>query len=134
MDGLGLPEFAVEMLKRRKTGLAAANWRLPHARRTRTVMYRMIWRFHRRCGTFATEITFSMNGSVCVRRWPCLNDLTFHSFRKAVATILDDAVLSARVTADVLQHADPAMTQRKYMARSRVHLATSAALDRAVNG
>ncbi|MBF6426076.1 phage integrase family protein [Nocardia cyriacigeorgica] len=59
-------------------------------------------------------------------------DITAHSFRHAVATILDDAGLSARITADVLGHADPAMTQRHYMARGRTHHAAAAALDQAV--
>lgn len=63
-------------------------------------------------------------------RYP--DDVTAHSFRGAVATILDDAGLSARVTADVLGHVDPAMTQRHYMARGRVHTAAAEALDRAV--
>ncbi|QIS15814.1 tyrosine-type recombinase/integrase [Nocardia arthritidis] len=61
-------------------------------------------------------------------------DVTAHSFRGAVATILDDAGLSARVTADVLMHVDPAMTQRHYMARGRAHQAAADALDRAVGG
>ncbi|MBF6512999.1 tyrosine-type recombinase/integrase [Nocardia cyriacigeorgica] len=59
-------------------------------------------------------------------------DITAHSFRHAVATILDDAGLSARITADVLGHADPAMAQRHYMARGRTHHAAAAALDQAV--
>ncbi|MEU0507271.1 tyrosine-type recombinase/integrase [Nocardia sp. NPDC005998] len=62
------------------------------------------------------------------------DDITAHSFRGAVATILDDAGLSARITADVLGHADPSMTQRRYMARGRVHVAAAAALDEAVAG
>ncbi|PPJ21947.1 hypothetical protein C5F51_32625 [Nocardia nova] len=61
-------------------------------------------------------------------------DVTAHSFRGAVAAILDDAGLSARVTADVLMHVDPAMTQRHYMAGGRVHRAAADALDRAVSG
>ncbi len=61
-------------------------------------------------------------------------DVTAHSFRRAVAAILDDAGLSARVTADVLMHVDPAMTQRHYMAGGRVHRAAADALDRAVSG
>ena len=61
-------------------------------------------------------------------------NVTFYSFRKAVATILDDAGISARITADVIQHADPAMTQRKYMARGRVHHIAAAALQHAVTG
>ncbi len=62
------------------------------------------------------------------------DDVTVYSFRKLVATVLDDAGLSARMTADVLQHADPAMTQRKYMARGRAHPEATAAMDRAVVG
>ncbi|MGW6729595.1 site-specific integrase [Nocardia sp. NPDC055029] len=62
------------------------------------------------------------------------DDITAHSVRGAVATILDDAGLSARVTADVLGHADPAMTQRHYMARGRTHRAAADALNRALAG
>ena len=62
------------------------------------------------------------------------DDITAHSFRHAVATILDDAGLSARITADVLGHADPAMTQRRYMAPGRTHHAAAEAVERAVNG
>ncbi|MFE3793373.1 site-specific integrase [Nocardia tengchongensis] len=61
------------------------------------------------------------------------DDITAHSFRGAVATILDDAGLSARVAADVLGHADPSMTQRRYMARGRVHPAAAVALHNAVS-
>lgn len=61
------------------------------------------------------------------------DDITAHSFRGAVATILDDAGISARIAADVFGHSDPAMTQRRYMARGRVHTA-AAALDDAVGG
>ncbi|KZM70488.1 hypothetical protein [Nocardia terpenica] len=62
------------------------------------------------------------------------DDVTAHSFRGAVATILDDAGLSARVRADVLMHVAPAMTQRHCMARGRAHKAAVDALDRAVSG
>ncbi len=41
---------------------------------------------------------------------------------------------SARVTADVLMHVDPAMPQPHYMARGRAHRAAADALDRAVSG
>jgi integrase len=67
-------------------------------------------------------------------RHDAVHDVTVYSFRKLVATVLDDAGLSARMTADVLQHADPAMTQRKYMARGRAHPEAAAAMDRAVVG
>jgi integrase len=44
-----------------------------------------------------------------------------HSFRKTLATINDDAGVSPRVVADVLGHANPSMTQDRYMARGRTH-------------
>ncbi|MBF6418634.1 hypothetical protein IU436_07090 [Nocardia farcinica] len=60
------------------------------------------------------------------------DDLSPYAFRKLIALVLDDEGLSARVTADVLQHADPAMTQRKYMARGRVHHDAAAVVHKAV--
>jgi integrase len=43
--------------------------------------------------------------------------VTSHQFRKTVGTIMDDAGLSARRTADQLGHSKPSMTQDKYLAR-----------------
>ncbi|MEG8184290.1 tyrosine-type recombinase/integrase [Nocardia terpenica] len=60
------------------------------------------------------------------------DDFSPYAFRKLVALLLDDAKLSARVTADVLQHADPAMTQRKYMRRGKVHHEAAAVINDAV--
>lgn len=60
--------------------------------------------------------------------------ITGHSFRKAVATILDDAGLSATVAADVLGHSDPSMTQRVYFARRRTHPAAAEAVHQAISG
>ncbi|WP_225727178.1 MULTISPECIES: tyrosine-type recombinase/integrase [unclassified Nocardia] len=62
------------------------------------------------------------------------DDLSPYALRKLVALVLDDLGLSARVIADILQHADPAMTQRKYMARGKVHHHAAAAMHRAVLG
>ncbi|MEV0544140.1 hypothetical protein [Nocardia salmonicida] len=42
--------------------------------------------------------------------------------------------MSARITADVLGHADPTMTQRFYMARGHPHRAAADVLNRAVTG
>lgn len=52
------------------------------------------------------------------------NDLGFpgvtsHSLRKCVATMLDEAGMSARAIADYLGHRRPSMTQDVYMQRSR---------------
>jgi integrase len=43
---------------------------------------------------------------------------TFHSFRKTVATALDQAGLSARDIAEYLGHANPALTQKVYMSKT----------------
>jgi len=46
--------------------------------------------------------------------------VTFRTFRKTVATLLDDAGLTARQIADILGHARPSMTQDVYMGRTSV--------------
>jgi integrase len=61
-------------------------------------------------------------------------DATSHSFRKTVATLIDDQGLSARIGADHLGHSRISMTQDKYMARGRVHAAVANLLDRTING
>lgn len=47
-----------------------------------------------------------------------LGDYTFHSFRKTVATALDQAGLSARDIAEYLGHTDPHVTMRTYMSKT----------------
>ena len=59
-------------------------------------------------------------------------DATSHSFRKTVATLIDEG-LSARIGADHLGHSRISMTQDKYMARGRVHTAVADLLDRTIN-
>ncbi len=60
-------------------------------------------------------------------------DATSHSFLKTVATLIDDAGLSARIGADHLGHTRISMTQDKYIARGRVHTAVAAMLERTIN-
>lgn len=60
-------------------------------------------------------------------------DATSHSFRKTVATLIDDEGLSARIGADHLGHTRISMTQDKYMARGRTHPAVADLLDRTIN-
>ena len=60
-------------------------------------------------------------------------DVTTHSFRKTVATLIDDEGLSARIGADHLGHSKVSMTQDRYMARGRVHNEVADLLDRAIN-
>ncbi|MEV4001018.1 site-specific integrase [Actinomadura sp. NPDC049753] len=56
--------------------------------------------------------------------------VTSHTFRKTVATRLDDAGLSARAIADHLGHAKPSMTQDVYMGRSVASAEAAEALGR----
>ena len=58
--------------------------------------------------------------------------MTSHSFRKTVATLIDDEGLSARIGADQLGHAKVSMTQDKYMSRGRVHPQVADLLDRVI--
>lgn len=62
-----------------------------------------------------------------------ISDVTTHSFRKSVATLIDDAGLSARIGADHLGHSHVSMTQDRYMARGRVHTEVADLLDRSIN-
>jgi integrase len=57
---------------------------------------------------------------------------TTHSFRKSVATLIDDEGLSARIGADHLGHTRISMTQDKYFARGRTHTAVADMLNRTI--
>ena len=59
--------------------------------------------------------------------------MTSHSFRKTVATLIDDEGLSARIGADQRGHAKVSMTQDKYMSRGCVHTQVAELLDRTIN-
>lgn len=127
---IALPEFAVEMLKHRRATLAARRLASPPDPESEVLDL-----------VFPSAVWTLRDPQNVGHEWQRVrdalgipDDITAHSFRGAVATILDDAGLSARVTADVLMHVDPAMTQRRYMARGRAHQAAADALDRAVNG
>jgi integrase len=73
------------------------------------------------------------------RRWRTVRDelgvpeVTTHSFRKTVATLIDDEGLSARIGADQLGHTKVSMTQDRYMSRGRVHTQVAELLDRTIN-
>jgi integrase len=59
-------------------------------------------------------------------------EVTTHSFRKTVATLIDDEGLSARIGADHVGHSNVSVTQDRYMARGRVHAEIAELLDRTV--
>jgi integrase len=61
-------------------------------------------------------------------------DVTTHSFRKTLATLIDDGGLSARVGADHPGHSKVSMTQDVYMARGKVHTQVADLLDDAISG
>ncbi|CQD18084.1 Phage integrase [Mycobacterium europaeum] len=56
-----------------------------------------------------------------------------YSFRKAVATLIDDEGLSPRIGADQLGHAKVSMTQDRYMSRGRMHTEVAELLDRTIS-
>jgi integrase len=113
---LRLPEFAVAMLQRRAGELrlrapSGVVFGSPHKRALRD----------------------PSNTAADLRA--VLNDIgydwvTSHTFRKTVATRLDDAGMSARVIADQLGHAQPSMTTDVYMGRNVVSAAAAKILDR----
>lgn len=58
-----------------------------------------------------------------------IGDYTFHSFRKTVATALDQAGLTARDIAEYLGHADPSLTMGTYMSKTVGGTRAADALD-----
>lgn len=127
---IALPEFAMEILERRKAALAARRLTSPpdpENEEPDLVFPSTSW-------TLRDPQNVGHSWQRVREALGLADTITPHSFRHAVATILDDAGLSARVTADVLGHADPAMTQRFYMARGHPHRAAADILNRAVTG
>ena len=57
-------------------------------------------------------------------------NVTSHSFRKSVATLIDNAGFSARIGAHQLGHAKVSMTQDRYMRRGKVHVEVAKLVDR----
>jgi integrase len=54
------------------------------------------------------------------------------TFRKTIATLIDDEGLSARIGADHLGHARVSMAQDRYMSCGHIHPAVAALMDRTV--
>jgi integrase len=88
---------------------------------------------------FASALGTLRDASVVHKQWctvrACLklDWVTSHTFRKTLATILDDQGLSARIGADQLGHAQVSMTQDVYLGRRAVHAKVAEVLDRIVN-
>lgn len=60
-------------------------------------------------------------------------DVTSHSFRKSLATLIDDEGMSARIGADQLGHSKVSMTQDRYMRRGKIHREVADLLDRSIS-
>ena len=114
---LPLPSFAVVMLM---------------ARRTVSYYGEQPMIFPSTAGTWRDPNNFGKEWRT-VREALGVPEVTTHSFRKTVATLIDDEGLSARIGADHLGHSKVSMTQDRYMTRGRVHAEVANLLDRAIN-
>lgn len=114
---LKLPVFAVDMLA---------------ARRKTPYLGEQAMIFPSTAGTWRDPNNFGRDWRL-VRDDLGLPDVTSHSFRKSVATLIDEGGLSARVGADHLGHTKVSMTQDVYMSRGKVHPEVPDLLDRAVS-
>lgn len=108
-----LPEFVMTMLKRRR--------KEPHPSVDGVI-------FPSSAGTLRDPDNFNQQWAK-VRGRLGVPDVSSHSFRKALATLLDDAALSARVGADQLGHRHVSMTQDVYFGRGRIHQEVADVLD-----
>ncbi|GAA3624561.1 site-specific integrase [Kineosporia mesophila] len=96
-----LPKWAVAMLKRRKDSMPANQWG--------AVFTSPLGHLRDPSNTQADlRDVFSRIG---------YGDITSHTFRRTVATLMDEAGLSARAAADQLGHAKVSMTQDHYFGR-----------------
>ncbi|MFH5209215.1 tyrosine recombinase XerC [Antrihabitans sp. NCIMB 15449] len=112
---LALPDFAIAMLRSRKLAAKPNDMDLvfPSSR-----------------GGLREPTTF--NGQWRrVRAALGLKWVTGHTFRRTVASLLDEGQMSARVAADQLGHSSPSMTMDRYMSRGKVRSEVAAVLDRA---
>jgi integrase len=113
---ISLPRFAIAALVERRT--------LPYLGEQRVI-------FPSTAGTLRDPNNFGKQWRTA-REELGVPEITTHSFRKTMATLIDDEGLSARVGADQLGHSHISMTQDKYMSRGRIHTQVADLLDRTV--
>jgi integrase len=111
-----LPKFAADMLIKRR--------QLPYLGEQAVI-------FPSTAGTLRDPNNFGKEWRTA-RQELDLAEVTTHSFRKTVATLIDDEGLSARIGADHLGHSHVSMTQDRYMTRGRIHTQVADLLDRTV--
>jgi integrase len=111
-----LPRFAIDMLEKRR--------QLPYVGEQPVI-------FPSTAGTLRDPNNFGKEWRTA-RQELGVAETTTHSFRKTVATLIDDDGLSARIGADHLGHTHVSMTQDRYVTRGRIHTEVADMLDRAV--
>lgn len=114
---VALPKFAVQTLL---------------ARRGRPFLGQQRYIFPSTTGTLRDPNNFGKQWRTA-REELGLPEVTSHSFRKTIATLIDDEGLSARIGADQLGHSNISMTQDRYMKRGGVHQQVADLMDRAVD-
>lgn len=115
---IAVPTFVVEMLKARRNDLE----RMAMSDAAGGVIFASL------AGTLRDPD--NLNGQWRrVRESIGFDRVTSHTFRRTVATRLDEAGLSARVAADMLGHSKVSMAQDVYQARRRIHDIAADALD-----
>lgn len=97
---LELPIWCAELLRRRQQSATGPLFPAPRSRRLRDPS-------NTRRALREAFLEMGMQG------------VTSHAFRKTVATLMDEAGLSARLAADQLGHAKPSLTQDVYFGRKR---------------
>lgn len=102
------------------------------ARRSREYYGQHTMVFPSTAGTWRDPNTFGKQWRK-VREGLGVEEVTSHSFRKALATLIDDEGLSARIAADQLGHARVSMTQDRYMSRGQVRPEVAEQLDRTIS-
>jgi integrase len=110
-----LPAWCVQMLEERRSALGMAGEETPIFPNSR--------------GGYLNASNLTNRHWVPFRKRAGYEWVTFHTFRKTVGTLLDDAGLSARQIADVLGHSHPSMTLNTYMGRGQENRASAEALD-----
>jgi integrase len=116
---IALPSFAIDALRQRRS--------LPYLGQHPMIM------FPSTAGTWRDPNNFGRDWRT-VREDLGVPEVTTHSFRKTLATLIDEGGLSARVGADHLGHSRVSMTQDVYMTRGKVHAQVADLLDDAISG
>jgi integrase len=108
-----LPSWAVAMLKRRREEQAENEWQ---------VVFTSPFGHLRDPGNTQADLrdVFGRIG---------YENVTSHTFRRTVATLMDEAGLSARAAADQLGHAKVSMTQDHYFGRKRARTGAAKLLE-----